>query len=187
MEPPGLIVVTGQPAAGKSTLARRLAKALGSPLLAKDHFKERLFASQGSGDRAWSRHLSDLAWEQLFGEAARLLAAGGTVVAEGNFRPGEHEAPLQGLAHAAGARLVQVHCSTPAAIRLARIANRARRGTRHRGHLDAELLAEAGGSGPGGDGLLSLDAPVVIHDGAAPAAARWPATLAEVLRVLAGS
>lgn len=185
MESPGLIVVTGQPAAGKSTLARRLAKTLGSPLLAKDDFKERLFATEGSGDRAWSRRLSNLAWEQLFAAAAPLLAAGGTVVAEGNFRPGEHEARLQELVRATGARLVQVHCRTPAAIRRSRIATRARRGTRHPGHLDAQLLAEAG-SGRGSDGLLSLDAPVVIHDGAAAAGARWQATLAALLRVLAG-
>jgi predicted kinase len=54
-----LLVVTGAPATGKSTIATRLATTLGWPLLAKDDLKEALFDVLGTGDRQWSRRLSD--------------------------------------------------------------------------------------------------------------------------------
>ena len=55
MTAPRLVVVSGLPASGKSTVARTLAGALGLPLLDKDVFLEALFASDGIGDAAWRR------------------------------------------------------------------------------------------------------------------------------------
>jgi predicted kinase len=52
-----LILVTGPPASGKTTLAQPLARQLGVPLLGKDTVKEALFDTLGTGDRAWSRRL----------------------------------------------------------------------------------------------------------------------------------
>jgi predicted kinase len=55
-DPPLVVVVTGPPASGKSTIARELADALAAPLIAKDPIKETLFDSLGTGDPAWSRN-----------------------------------------------------------------------------------------------------------------------------------
>jgi tRNA uridine 5-carbamoylmethylation protein Kti12 len=48
-----LVLVTGPPTSGKTTLARPLAHHLDLPLLGKDAIKEALFDTLGTGDRAW--------------------------------------------------------------------------------------------------------------------------------------
>src|SRR6185503_9635379 len=52
------VIVSGLPASGKSTLARRLAPLLSLPVLDKDDILEALFSSLGVGDAAWRAKLS---------------------------------------------------------------------------------------------------------------------------------
>ena len=94
MPAPQLIVVTGLPATGKSTLARELARLLRAPLVGKDMIKEPLLDVLGGGDEAHSRLLSTASFAVLFALARELLACSPRVIVEGNFRPGEHERPL---------------------------------------------------------------------------------------------
>ena len=54
---PYLIVVTGRPGAGKTTLARWLAQELQIPLISKDSIREVLFERLGWNDRAWAQLL----------------------------------------------------------------------------------------------------------------------------------
>lgn len=139
-ERPLLVLVTGLPCAGKSTLARQLAAGLELPYHAKDELKERLFEALGSGDRAWSRRLSAAAFELLFHLAGVELAAGRSAVVEGNFTPAREGARWAELVGRHRARAAQVLVTAPGPELLRRF--RARAGTRHPGHLDQELLAE---------------------------------------------
>jgi predicted kinase len=129
-----LIIVTGLPATGKTTLARELAAQLRIPMLAKDAIKEPLLSTLGASDRAQSRRLSDASFAVLFTMTHELLSLGLDVLIEGNFRPGEHEVALR----ASSVRIAQILCSVDEPERLARLASRASDPARHAGHKDAE-------------------------------------------------
>ncbi len=129
---PLLVVVTGAPGSGKTTLARALAAELRLPLLAKDDVKETLFDTLGTGDREWSRKLGRATYEVLFTVARRLLESGASCILEANF---SNAGPLRALP---SARVVQIFCIAPIDVVLERYSNR----TRHPGHLDREIVAE---------------------------------------------
>lgn len=82
-----VVVVSGAPAAGKSTLAGPLALTLGFPLLSKDVIKEALFDHLGHVDddeRTSSRKLGAASMELLW----RIASDSPRVVIEANFRSG---------------------------------------------------------------------------------------------------
>jgi predicted kinase len=127
-----VVVVSGPPAAGKTTIARELAARLRLPLVAKDTIKEALFDALGAGDLAWSQRLGEATYLVLDAIVEESVRAGASLVLEANFSRGEAELRLAGLP----ARLVQVHCSAPGEVLLARYRER----ERHPGHVDAERL-----------------------------------------------
>jgi predicted kinase len=87
-ELPLLVVVTGPPGAGKTTIACELKRRLGLPLIAKDTLKETLGDALGfDGDRHESRRLGVATFHVQYALINELLAAGVSLIAEGNFQP----------------------------------------------------------------------------------------------------
>lgn len=154
---PFVLIVTGPPCSGKSTLAAVLAAHLRVPLIEKDVIKEALFDNVGSGQergsRAWSRSLSNASFAAIFRLASRIVGQGGSLIVEGNFRP-EHARDFEALRAAAHATLVQICCRGDGRVLLERFEERARLGLRHPGHVDQLALDElrdsllAGASAP---------------------------------------
>jgi len=136
-----LIIISGPPCAGKSTVANRLREQLKWPLLAKDSFKELLYDSVGWRDRAWSRTLSQASYALLFNVAAEVLHAGQHCIIEGNFRWRENDGRFGSLLRP-DLHVLQICCTAPLQILVARLHRRVAGGQRHPGHLDADTVAE---------------------------------------------
>jgi predicted kinase len=131
-----VVLVSGAPGAGKTSLARPLAAELGFTLLGKDRIKETMHDWLGApaADLAWSRKLGATAMELLWALAADAPA----VVLEANFRP--RSTYEQDRIAALGGRLVEVNCACPPEVAARRYADRAM--TSHPVHVVASLTPD---------------------------------------------
>ena len=184
---PLLLVVSGKPATGKTTLARRLAADLGLPLIAKDGVKETLFDSLGVGDRSWSRRLGAASMALLAHVTEMLLCAGQSLVIEANFVP-EAAQVYQALATRYGARVAQVWLSAEPDIIAARFEQRAASVERHRGHVELANMDELRTALlTNEDAPLALDGALYSLDTTDFAAVDYDALLAALRTVVASS
>ena len=139
---PVVLIITGPPASGKSTLGRELAQQLGLPFIGKDVFKEILFDHLGWSDREWSRRLGAASMDLLHRTAAALLEAGHSVALEANFYSEWDTPKLLKLAEVTGCRFVQVVCTASKSTLAERYRRRSKSGERHPGHTQSEDLEE---------------------------------------------
>jgi predicted kinase len=139
---PVVLIITGPPATGKSTLGRQLARRLGLPFLGKDMFKEVLFDHLGWSDRDWSRRLGAASMDLLYQTTAALLEAGQSVALEANFYAEWDTPKLVQLADIFACRFVQVVCTATRSTLEERYRRRITTGERHPGHTESEQLDE---------------------------------------------
>jgi predicted kinase len=137
-----MVIVSGPPCTGKSTLAERLAGDLDLPFFSKDRIKEPLFDALGWSDRAWSRKLGAAAMDILFMLAETELTAHRSFLFEGNFRPAQANARFRSLKDKYSFDAFQVECYAETEVLLSRFRDRAASGLRHPGHADYVVYPE---------------------------------------------
>ena len=86
-----LIIITGDLAAGKSTLANSLSEALQIPCLIKDTLKEIAYDAIGYETREENRELSISAMNSMIYFFNQVAKVGGDLILEANFRSEELE------------------------------------------------------------------------------------------------
>jgi predicted kinase len=135
---PLVVIVTGPPASGKSTIAEAIAKGVSAPLLAKDPVKEALFDGLGTGDPSWSKKLGLATYAILFLALEQEVRAGRSCVLEANFDHDEASVQLRALQLRAPFRALQIVCTASREVLVKRFV--ARSGSRHPGHIDDERV-----------------------------------------------
>ena len=135
---PLLLIVTGPPASGKTTLAATLASEFSIPAFHKDDFKELLARTIPGEGRSWSEQLGGAAFELLYQVSRDIIFAGGSCIVEANFNPEYGRRAFSDLA--GNARLVQIVCCGDPETFYARYVERARRGQRDPVHLDLDPI-----------------------------------------------
>ena len=133
---PLVLIVCGAPGTGKTTLARKLAPALGLPLIARDDLKESLFETLGWSTVEWSQQLGRATYELVYLLIERLLEARCSLLVETPFDPDWANPRFQALQARHPFQPAQVIPSTPADLLRQRYARRVDNGDRHPGHVD---------------------------------------------------
>lgn len=135
---PTLVVVSGPAAAGKTSLAHKLAVAIGCPVVCRDEIKEGMVQAAGKdfqaapGDPLTQRTLS------VFFDVIRLLLeAGVTLVAEAAFQDHVWRPRLEELSDLANIRVVR--CQVNHEVGRQRLAVRGRRAA----HADSSVTEDA--------------------------------------------
>jgi predicted kinase len=145
-----MIVLTGMPASGKSTVAAKLADALSLPVLAKDEFKEALFDTIGFSCYAEKRKLDHAANAVLLKAAEAMLRNGRSLIIDNNFDGTAAEA-LNALTERMGARCVTVFFGGDTEAFYRRYVERDRLHLRHLGHVVQEHYPLHEGDSPDHD------------------------------------
>lgn len=129
-----LVAVGGASGTGKSTVARALAERLGAIHLSTDDLRSEV--TPRSAGEAGSLHSGryepeqrDRVYDELIGQAGRLLAAGERVVADASWAGTLHRTALEATARHASVPLAEVCCTCPPEVAGARIARRRAEGT----------------------------------------------------------
>lgn len=134
---PTLIVVSGPPGSGKTTLAHELARAIPCPAICRDEIKEGMVHAASDFTPAPGDPLTQRTLRVFFDALRLLLDAGVTVVAEAAFQDKvwrSNLAPFQGRA-----RILLIHGHVDPVIARERIARRA---PDRAAHADAVLLED---------------------------------------------
>ena len=131
---PALIVVSGPPGSGKTTLAHEIARAVGCPAICRDEIKEGMAHATpgfvpGPGDDLTMRTLP-----AFFGVLELLLTAGVTIVAEAAFQDRVWRPRLAPLLPFARLRIV--HCTADPRVAFQRIVRRGEASTVRVAHAD---------------------------------------------------
>ena len=135
-----MVVLSGAPGSGKTTLTRALGDELHLPVLSRDLVKTGIHVTHRADDPADVHRYADQAWDAFWATLDELVDRGVSLVAEAAFHARFAAAPLAALAERAD--VVHVSVRVPPAVATERYAARHAAGLRHPGHGD-EVFAAA--------------------------------------------
>jgi predicted kinase len=130
-----LIIFTGLPGTGKTTLSRKIAHTLGLPLIAKDDIKEIMYDRIGWSDKAFSAKLAHATFGIMDHITEQHLKNGLSLMLESNYSPKLANERFQAWQKEYGCTIIQIVCRTDTRV-LARRYFERQHTDRHPGHND---------------------------------------------------
>jgi len=137
MRTSSIIIITGLPGTGKTTLGRTLSDKYKFVFVSKDALKERMFDALGWSDKAWSLKVSAAAHRITDDIIAQELKAGHSIIVESNFKLGIDSERFRNIQAQYGCQLVQILCWADGETVYQRFAGRIGTEARHQGHVEA--------------------------------------------------
>ena len=131
---PFVVIVSGVPGAGKTTLGWQLSRRLHVPLVSRDDIKTGLHVTHDSNDPGEAWRFAEHAFEVFFDTTSFMVRNGVSLVAEAAFHADRCAAPIAELSDACD--LIHIPLTTPDELAVARYVERARATPRHPSHND---------------------------------------------------
>ncbi|MDR3559267.1 MAG: AAA family ATPase, partial [Candidatus Pacebacteria bacterium] len=145
---PLLILISGVPATGKTTFAKKISSALKLPSFSADEIKE-LISDRISGRENVElfNRVASASYDILYCNLKNILEVGGSCVAEALFIKEYSESKIKGLQDKFSCRVIQIYLKGDEKIISERYDNRHLSGERHGSHVPtlALLLKKYGG------------------------------------------
>lgn len=136
MKKPLIIIISGPPGSGKTTLAKKISEHFQLPLIVRDEIKESMFDTLGIRDRDWSEKLGMASYDLLYYFSDILLSQKIPFIMESNFKPEFANQKFLEMRKKHEFESFQIHCHAPLEILLERFKKRAASDQRHPGHGD---------------------------------------------------
>lgn len=137
-----IVIITGLPASGKTTIGKELARRMSIPFVSKDDIKELMFDGLGWKDREWSKKLGLISYDLLYYFTEALLKANRPFVIESNFKPEFDNSKFAALKETCVFDAVQILCKADGEVLFERFKKRSESGQRHPGHVDTDNYDE---------------------------------------------
>jgi predicted kinase len=139
VHPPRLVLVSGLPAAGKTTIAHALGTRLPCPVISRDEIKEGLVHARGGGTPEWGAPIANETFALFYRIVGELVRSGCSVVAEAAYLRDLSQEVMKLVAHADAC---VVHCQIDRDVAVQRFIERAASDPLRRIlHPDAEIVA----------------------------------------------
>jgi len=172
---PYVVLISGTPGAGKTTLGWELSRRLHVPFLSRDDLKTSLHVTHRSTDPGEVWRFAGPAFDIFYDTISRLAKAGVSLVAEAAFHAGHSEESIDILS--AECTVIHIRLTTPDHLALDRYGDRARAGQRHPAHNDEQFATQmAAGTKDVGVYRMSLPYASLEVDGSVG----WQPSIAEI-------
>lgn len=135
-----IVIISGHPGTGKTTLGRALADHFRWPFITKDAFKEIMFDMIGWSDKQWSLKLSAATHRIMDYVLEEVLRTGQSVIVESNFKADLDAPRFAKWQTTYELALVQLLCWADGDVLFERYKARIDSGGRHPGHAEVDSL-----------------------------------------------